>query len=235
MRRGYLVAMDATRPTELRVAALARQWRLAGDGRHLFADTYAIMTAAMVAGVTAGSFRDNPWVAHLVERFTDYYLDAVHGVDSGGGCPPAWTAAFEACSHGGQHPLQLVLLGINAHINNDLVFALADVMPDWSDLDEDARDARRQDYLAVNDIIASLVDSMQEELINADDPLLGIIDRLLGPSDEWLFRRLVTSWRDAAWDDGCSLLVSVTEDERQQVREAVALRASRTGRLISAL
>ncbi len=228
-------ATPVTRPTELRVAALAQEWCLAGDSRHFFADTYALMTAAMIAEVSDGTFRDNPWVTRLVERFTDYYLDAVHGSESGGGCPPAWTEAFQACSHSEQHPLQLIMLGINAHINNDLVFALADVMPDWNDLDETARDTRREDYLAVNSIIAHLIDSMQEELLNADDPVLGILDRLLGPSDEWLFRQLVTSWRDAAWEDGCRLLSCASEDERQQVRKAVLKRARKTGRLISAM
>ncbi|MCB0911599.1 MAG: hypothetical protein KDB60_08290 [Propionibacteriaceae bacterium] len=229
--------MDATpadRLTELRVAALARSWHLAGDNRHYFADTYAMMTAAMVAEVNAGTFLDNPWVGRLVGRFTDYYLDAVRDSESGGACPPAWTEAFEACSRS-EHHLQLIMLGINAHINNDLVFALCDVMSDWNSLGEEVRQVRRADYLAVNNVIALLVDRMQEELVNARDPVLGVLDRLLGPSDEWLFRRLVTTWRDSAWEDGCRLLSSTSDSERQQLRSEIIERAGRNGRLISAL
>lgn len=220
---------------ELRVAALGSQWQLVGDSRHHFANTYALMTAAMVAEVNAGSFEDNPWVAHLIARFTDYYLEAVHCSDSGSRCPPAWTLAFEACSHAERHPLQLILLGVNAHINNDLPLALIDVMPDWNRLNAEARATRRVDYLAVNDIMASLVDTMQDELLNTEDPVLQILDDLLGPGDEWLFRRLVTAWRDDAWDDGCLLLSAISDDERLRLRKAVEKRAHRTGRMISFL
>lgn len=221
--------------TDLRVATLAEGWRQAGDRRHYFADTYATMTAAMVAAVNQGTFQDNQWVGRLVERFTDYYLDAVRDSESGTACPPAWTEAFDACSHDGKHHLQLIMLGINAHINNDLVFSLCDVMPEWNTLDEGVREMRQQDYLAVNNVIALLVDRMQDELVDADDPVLGILDRVLGPGDEWLFRHLVTSWRDVAWDDCRRLLASASDSEREGLRAEVIERAARTGRLISAL
>lgn len=234
----YLVAMDTTpvgQPKELRVAALAQGWRQAGDSRHYFADTYAMMTASMVAAMNDDTFVDSEWVGRLITRFTDYYLDAVCEADSGTACPPAWAVAFEACARGTSHPLQLIMLGINAHINSDLVFALCDVMPDWSSMSDHERAVRQQDYLAVNNVIALLVDRLQNELVDADDPVLAILDRLMGPTDEWLFRHLVARWRDVVWEDGCRLLSAASGSQREQLGREIIARAGRTGRIISDL
>lgn len=209
-------------------------WTASNDRRAIFADAYGRMTAAMVDATTATQFADPEWVTRLLDRFAEYYFVAVdaheHGSDQ---CPTAWSHAFSACSLDDQHPLQVLFLGINAHINYDLVFALADVMEDWPELDIARRDVRRADHDAVNVVIARTIDEVQEEVVSRWSPGMAGLDALAGRVDEWVFSRLIADWRATVWDDAIRLLESPTLD-RGQVVDAVVARTERMARIVAA-
>jgi len=60
--------------------------------------------------------------------------------------------------------LQNLLLGVNAHVNYDLTFAVVDLLaPEWAGLSEAERRARYEDFCQVNRIIAETVDEVHEK------------------------------------------------------------------------
>ena len=209
-------------------------WTAAKDRRAIFADAYGRMTAAMVDATTTTQFVDPEWVRRLLDRFADYYFVAVDAHDHGSDqCPAAWSRAFDACALDDQHPLQVLFLGINAHINYDLVFALADVMEDWPELGGAHRSNRRADHDAVNVVIARTIDEVQEEVVSLWSPGMASLDVLAGRVDEWVFSRLIADWRATVWDDAIRLLESPRSD-RGPVVNAVVARAERMARIVAA-
>jgi Tfp pilus assembly PilM family ATPase len=72
--------------------------------------------------------------------------------------PRAWRLCFDAAISGRSLVLQDMLLGVNAHVNNDLPLAL-----DRVSIDPD-RDARRRDHEAVNAVLASVTERATERL-----------------------------------------------------------------------
>ncbi|MEX1286720.1 MAG: DUF5995 family protein [Acidimicrobiia bacterium] len=183
------------------------------DRRTLFATAYATMTTNMLGALGSGTFVDDDWVERLLHRFADYYFDAVDAYAAApSGCPGPWCRAFDACGDHDLHPLRTLLLGINAHINYDLVFTLRDVLEPWDALDPSAREARRRDHESVNDVIRATVDAVQDGVVAPVAPEMGVLDRLLGPVDEWAFSALIADWRSDTWVDAVALLEAPPAD-----------------------
>lgn len=216
----------------LRMQQLSSDWTGRGDRRAIFADAYATMTAGMVEAIERGEFGDCVWVDRLLHRFADYYFDAIDLYDSGGECPLVWRHALGAAGAADLHPLQHLFLGINAHINYDLAFALADVLDDWAGLDDVLRNGRHADHDAVNLVIARTVDEVQVRVVEPLSPAIGFLDRLMGSVDEWAFSRLIAGWRDDVWHDAVELVEAESPDHRQEVSERIEKRASRMADLI---
>ena len=220
--------MDSAPTAEARLADLARQWGDAGDRRAVFAECYLVMTRRVHENIAAGSFQDGVWVGRLLDRFATYYFDAV---DSYGGalgvrvCPAVWREALDACSDPLCHPLQALMLGINAHINHDLALALVDVLDDWDTLDDEQRRFRQEDHELVNTIIDETTDEVQREVVAQWSPLASALDLLLGPLDEWAFGTLAQSWRSQVWLDAMDL-VALPPEERPLATQRIGERAS---------
>lgn len=210
-------------------------WQDADDRRAIFAESYRRMTSRMHEAVVADAFTDSAWVGRLLDVFADYYFvacDAHEAADPA--CPGVWDAAFTACTDHRQHPLQVLFLGVNAHINHDLVFALVDVLDDWDDLDANARGRRLDDHLAVNTVIARTVDEVQDEVVEKWSPAMGLVDCLMGPLDEWVFSRMIAGWRDDVWAS-TQLLLAANHDERPAIEASIHDHALRIGRMVMRL
>jgi len=217
-----------------RLATMVAEWEPTGDRRAIFADAYGHMTIRMTEAIEADQFGDSVWVGRLLDGFADYYFVACddHGI-GGDGCPGVWRNALDACADDGTHPLQLLLLGINAHINHDLVFALSDVLDDWDDLTPPQRALRLDDHRSVNDVIGSTVDEVQDVVVARWSPGMGTLDRALGPLDEWVFSRMIAEWREDVWEASQRLLMA-REEDRPDIERAIHERSQRTARLILA-
>lgn len=212
---------------------LAGTWDRVGDRRAVFAAAYGRMTEAMLAAISRDEFEDPVWVDRLLERFADYYFDAVDAWDQKAECPLVWCDAFAACKHEDLHTLQVLFLGINAHINHDLVYALTDVLDDWDRLDATRRLEREVDHRNVNLVIARTVDIVQDEVIDPLSPALGLLDDVLAGLDEWVFSRLIADWRGDVWDQAQRLLAAPA-DQRSAVDTDITERTSRIARLVTA-
>ncbi len=124
--------------------------------------------------------------------------------------------------------LQKLLLGVNAHINYDLVLTLAEILrPEWAQLSEDQRGQRYADHCHVNDVIARTIDAVQDQVLEPAMPVLDIVDRLLGPMDERMVSRTITHWRDQVWQHATSLVEMGDPDEQSRLIRRVEADALR--------
>ncbi len=221
-----------TRSTaEERLAALTTRWYAADDRRAVFADCYRVMTVRMSEGVLEGRFEDGAWVARLRDRFAEYYFDAVDAYDGAGPCPATWRVALDACARPGCHPLEALLLGINAHINGDLALALVDVLDDWDVLEPRQRTGRRRDHERVNAIIRATTDEVQRDVVARWSAASTRLDSMFGRLDEWVFGEVVERWRTRVWLDAMALLALPAADRPAEAAR-IDVRARRLATLI---
>lgn len=81
---------------------------------------------------------------------------------------------------------------MNAHINLDLGIAAARTRPG------DAVHDLKNDFNKINEILATLVDGVERELAHIW-PILGLLDRIAGRTDEALINFSMEKARDHAW------------------------------------
>ena len=225
-------------PSPSSVAARMRDqvhlWEEAGDGRSVFLSCYALMTENMLASLEAGRFRDDAWVDRLLHRFADYYFDALTCYDCGDDpTPEVWRQVHEASRRRPLHVLQHLLMGMNAHINYDLVLTLDELLrPEWITLDEDHRELRLADHREVNAVIAETIDEVQDTVVERYEPLMDLADRLLGRWDERLLAGLVTHWREEVWKRALRLLGDPEPEGREARVRALERDVLRRGELL---
>ncbi|HHY55000.1 MAG TPA: hypothetical protein GYA08_06140 [Chloroflexi bacterium] len=215
-------------PTAARMAAQVATWQACGDRRVIFLDCYLRMTRNMLAALDAGDFADAAWVAHLLDRFAAYYFNALTAYEQGEATPAVWRVAHDAARRPTTLTLQHLFLGVNAHINYDLVLVVAELLhPEWSQLTAAQRRQRYADYTHVNAIIARTIDEVQDEIVEPATPALRIVDLLLGPLDEWATVHLIAGWREEVWQHAVAILTAADAASREALRSAVETRTLR--------
>ncbi|WP_337869505.1 DUF5995 family protein [Meiothermus sp.] len=184
-----------------RIQAQVRRWEESGDHRAVFLRCYSMMTQNMLTALEQGAFQDPRWVDRLLHHFADYYFGALEAYEQDPiTAPPVWQIAHDCCRSPNLKALQNLLLGVNAHINYDLVLAVSDLLQDeWANLSPKQREMRYADHCKVNVIIAQTIDAVQDQVVERYDPAMDLVDKLMGSLDEWLVSRLITDWRDQVW------------------------------------
>ncbi|QBG49339.1 hypothetical protein EGM51_17335 [Verrucomicrobia bacterium S94] len=124
--------------------------------------------------------------------FANRYIQACHASLTGQVPSQSWVNAFDAAHRWRPIVLQHLLMGMNAHINLDLGIAAAETVPP-----EQLPDLKA-DFGRINDVLASLVDQVQQELAEIW-PILRILNRLLGQVDNAIVNFSMGKARDAAW------------------------------------
>ena len=173
-----------------------------------FALLYLRTTEGMRAANAGGEFSDPAfWDSEVIPTFAGYYLDAYAAWQRGDAAdvPPAWRIAFQArvgrltCS-------QLLYLGINAHVNNDLAFVIEDLGQRYTYADH-----RHVDTVLV-DRVAPVVYPEIQRVLCPDlftDPVPATADRD------------ITAWRQLAWDNARRLQQAPDERTRRAVARQI--------------
>jgi hypothetical protein len=205
------------RPLVRRMDAMVCTWEVGGDRRAAFLRCYMMMTRNTLHAIDAREFRDSAWVERLLHRFAEYYFEALDAYATRADrSPPVWRFAHETARQEKPWVIQHLLLGVNAHINFDLVLTLEELLRDeWSKLESDGRARRYEDYCQVNAIIAQTIDDVQDEVIRPRMPVMGVVDGLMGRLDEFLISRFITGWRDEVWKRAIALLESTDPAQRE--------------------
>jgi hypothetical protein len=214
-----------------RMHGMVDAWDSSRDRRSIFLRCYALMTGNMLAAIQRDEFHDNDWVRTLLHHFAEYYFRALDAYDRGDPAVPAvWRVAHEAAAQHHAMTLQHLFLGVNAHINFDLALTVVDLLGDeWESMPQPYRRERHADYCAVNDIIASTIDAVQDDVLERYTPALGVVDAVFGRIDEWAISRVITRWREQVWENAVSLMELPTGTRRDDVialLEAMALERS---------
>lgn len=167
----------------------------AEDRRGVFLAIYTRMTAAVRAAIQSGRFNQPAWMRDYTVSFADYYRRAFLAFENGDleAVPRPWQIAFGMAGDNGGLIAQDAFLGINAHINYDLAYALFDV-----GIDPD-RDRRLSDHLIINEILGQLIDAQQAALADLYAPGLATVDTTLGRLDEQLSLVSMDHGRWQAW------------------------------------
>ena len=211
----------------VRMEGLIHGWEPAGDRRAIFLTCYLMMTRNMLTHAESDTFHDPPWMCALLYRFIEYYFNALDAYAlEPETAPAAWRCAFDAAQDPDLHALQNLLLGVNAHISYDLVYALVDLLPDWPALEEPRREERYEDYLVVNRVICETLDAVQDGVVERYSPKMDWVDRGFGRLDEWATERMIARWREDSWQAAVALL-ETPDDERTVLRARVETQAVR--------
>ncbi len=223
--------MQPTDPILVKMDQYLKQWKSSKDSRCVFLNCYHLMSMNMVSAIIRKEFHDTHWVDKLLHSFANYYFDSLACYDCGDLTPKVWDSAHKATKDTSLSELQLLMLGVNAHINYDLVLALYDLLkPEWNALSETQRIRRYEDHHHVNRVIARTIDRVQDEILEPLNPKLKWVDVLMGRMDEYLISRLITSWREDVWENTQELLkIENAEDQklfRLQLEESVLKRAN---------
>jgi hypothetical protein len=157
-----------------------------------FAALYRKVTLKGQEGITEGSVEDGERLERLDVIFANRYLEAIEQHRDGKIPTASWQLAFEASKRYWPIVLQHLLLGMNAHINLDLGIAAARTSPG-----EGVHDLKN-DFNKINEILAALVDGVERELARIW-PVLKLLDRIAGKTDEAVINFSIEKARDHAW------------------------------------
>ena len=184
-----------------------------------FALLYLRTTEGIRDANDAGEFSDPAfWDTEVIPTFADYYLDAYTAWKHGDQrqVDPAWRIAFRTeperlnCT-------QMLYLGINAHVNNDLAFMIEDMGPRYT----------YPDHKHVDDVLAFrtrpvVYPEIQRELCP------GLFSETVPPgADADIF-----AWRQLAWDNAQRLLAAPTPQVRDQIAKQIRQHAQDKAREI---
>jgi len=213
-------------PVTTKMQSLINQWEGESHQHAIFLSCYQMMTSNVLVAVEQQEFRDAAWVREFLHRFADYYFVALEDYERDpASAPRVWQLAHGTARDQRSLPIENLLLGVNAHINYDLVLTLVDQLrPEWSALSDEERATRYADHCYINKVLARTIDSVQDQVLEPAMP--GI------PLDELLISRLITQWRETVWQYAIRLLEAESGDEQAALLQQVEEDTLKLGNLI---
>jgi hypothetical protein len=183
-----------------------------------FALLYLRTTEGMRDANNAGEFSDPVfWDTEVIPTFASYYLDAYAAWKRGDtqDVDVAWRIAFRTeperlnCT-------QMIYLGINAHVNNDLAFMIEDMGSRYT----------YPDHKHVDDVLVRTRPVVYPEIQR--DLCPGLFSEVVPPTAD----RDVFAWRQVAWDNAQRLLSAPSPQARDAIAEEIRQHAQDKAREI---
>ena len=109
-----------------------------------FHDTYFLITRSVLSKLDTGFFENDDNMTSFVLSFAKFYFDALDQYFKGESVSSAWQYLFNQCERNHLPRFVYLLLGVHAHINQDLSLCVRTL---------DFGAAFKNDYLAINHII----------------------------------------------------------------------------------
>jgi hypothetical protein len=163
-------------------------------------------------------FEDTAFVNHEDVVFARLYFDAFDDWHRGRreAVPPAWAIAFRAADDRAMPASGNLSLGINAHVQRDLPFALAAiglVKPDGS--------SRKPDHDRVNVFLNRVTDDLYAEIARRFDPTIDDADLPATTADNAALFQIIPTWREIAWRNAERLAGARSDEERAEVAASI--------------
>jgi hypothetical protein len=210
--------------------ALEADFRARQDRRSIFVTLYGVVSAEMRDRVARRTFEDTEWVHRYAVAFANLYREALDDYDAGNiqRVPKAWRLCFDAAQAQTGLVLTDMLLGVNAHVNHDLPYALhgISIEPD--------RAKRYRDHSAVNAVLGAVTERATEQISHLYAPGIAGLDIVAGNLDEVTSAFSLEVARESAWDSALSLANARSDGERQRAMRMIGIRAAAIARLLRA-
>lgn len=163
-----------------------------------FAALYKRMTMAVDEGIKQNFFEDGARMDKLDVVFAQRYIDAYEAYHAGKTCTSSWKFVFDNINNDDLTVVQHILLGVNTHINLDLAIATAQMA------DEHGIDKMQNDFNKINDVIASLIDDVQECLSQVWLPMR-LLEKIVSGRHVPVLNFSIDKARTASWSSALVL------------------------------
>ena len=210
----------------------SEQAQLGCDHRAVFDTTYLELTRELRRDLDSdpGLFNDPNYLYTEDALFADVYFDTLHSWETGGPVAPAWRIAFEQAEHGQITGAQEMLLGINAHVQNDMPFVIAALgvrRPDGT--------SRKHDHDAFNEVLNRAYEPVVTAIRQRFDPSMGVTNPDLVTLDDIGGLEAVRVWRELVWRNAERLLDAKTDAQRKPIANQIETNAALWAQNIAAV
>ena len=177
-----------------------------------FAALYKRMTLAVAQGIKNNLFEDGVRMEKLDVNFAKRYIDAFYAYVHNESCSLSWKLAFDSCNNNDLTVIQHLLLGVNTHINLDLAIAAAITSPG------DSITGLQNDFNKINDVIASLVDDVQEALCEVWLPMR-LLTKIANGKQEAVLNFSIDKARAASWANAFALAEIMRDKQEEYIQK----------------
>ncbi|MEA2397811.1 MAG: hypothetical protein QOK25_1367 [Thermoleophilaceae bacterium] len=201
------------------------------DHRGVFATTYLELTKTLRATLRSdrGFFRFPRYLYTEDALFADVYFNTLARFRRGLAVPPAWQIALDTARSGQVNGGQDMLLGINAHVQNDMPFVVAAL-----GLRSKKGETRKGDHDHVNVILDRAYQRVVDQVARRYDPLVATTNASWNPIDDIGGLEMVKGWREQVWRNAERLVNAKSDSERRQVTADIQQNAANWARLMAA-
>ena len=207
------------------------QKRLGCDHRAVFDTTYLELTRVLRDKLRADPdyFTDKDVLFYWDALFAEMYFRTVKANAAGQPVDPAWQIAMDVAKSGDYTGTADMLLGINAHVQNDMPFMLAAVT-----LRNAKGESRKPDHQKMNEVLNEAFEQVVREISDRFDPITGLETYRLSPATDYFGVELVRVWREGVWRNAERLVNASSDAEREQVAQQIHTQAALSAQAIAA-
>lgn len=203
------------------------------DHRAVFATTYLTLTKQLYHDVQRGfvekRYLDPDYLYTEDALFANVYLRTARAYKNGDEVAEAWQIAFDTAARKDTGAVQDMLLGINAHVQNDMPFVLAAL-----GLETPKGKSRKPDHDEANGTLNRSYEDVVAEVKRRFDPAIDLSNPELVPIDDLAGLELVRAWRENVWRNAERLLNAEGKQEQRQVAKRIEDDAAATAEVIAA-
>ncbi|MGI9084454.1 MAG: DUF5995 family protein [Aeromicrobium sp.] len=200
------------------------------DHDAIFDLAYLRVTEDVRLAVESGVFTDRVWLGQVDAVFAKLYFDSMDTWHSGDAAarasvPKAWQIALKAADDRTVTGLGNFLLAMNAHINRDFSYVLAEVGLTGSD-----GRSHKKDHNAYNRRLDGLYAPVFAEEAARFDPTFDDIDVLT--VEETGAGAIIRGWREMVWRNAENLALAKTPAQRRLAEQLIENYAATQAQLI---
>lgn len=155
-----------------------------------FHDTYFLITKSVFSKLGTGFFENDENMTSFVLSFAKFYFDALNQYFKGESVSAAWQFMFNQCEKNHLPRFVYLLLGVHAHINQDLSLCVKAL---------DFGVTFKNDYLAINHIIKGKLAEAIAQLDEKSIFLKRILENGLSLY-QMPMHQIIVLCRNLAWD-----------------------------------
>lgn len=194
------------------------QKQLGCDHRAVFTTTYLELTKTYrrILREQPDFIKYRKYLFTEVAVFANVYFKSVRDYKRGKDVPEAWKIAFDTAADSDVNATQDMLLGINAHVQNDMPFVIAAL-----GMRTKKGDSRKPDHDKVNDVLDIAYPDVVKAVRTRFDPQVDLTNPDALPHDDIAGIEMVRTWREQVWRNAERLINARNDAERRQVAQQI--------------